>query len=112
MKILFITTEHPAQKFGGLGTFTKEYIAELKKYCSVKCVYFHLRDSKIPLPDETIDYVFAPKFIYDTFTPEGRVLATTFYFRYCVYTYLSHSKRIIITTFQITIIKIWNIFFS
>lgn len=92
MKILFITTEHPAQKFGGLGTFTKEYIAELRKFCTVKTVYFHLRDCELPTADDTIDYVFSPKQIYEAFTSEGKVLATTFFFRHCIEPILEDFK--------------------
>ncbi|MEE0885352.1 MAG: glycosyltransferase family 4 protein [Treponema sp.] len=74
MRVLFVTSEHPGYLFGGLGTFTREYVRELRKYCDVKCVYFHLSDGRIPLPDETVDYVFAPEQIFDAFTPEARIL--------------------------------------
>lgn len=74
MRVLFVTSEHPCCLFGGLGTFTREYVRELRKYCDVKCVYFHLSDGRIPLPDETVDYVFAPEQIFEAFTPEARIL--------------------------------------
>ena len=74
MRVLFVTSEHPGLLFGGLGTFTREYVRELRKYCDVKCVYFHLSDERIPLPDETVDYVFEPEQIFDAFTPEARIL--------------------------------------
>ncbi len=74
MRVLFVTSEHPCCLFGGLGTFTREYVRELRKYCDVKCVYFHLSDGRIPLPDETVDYVFAPEQIFEAFSPEARIL--------------------------------------
>ena len=76
MKILFVTTEHPGNLTGGLGTFTREYIRELRKYCDVKCVYFHLSDKKVPLCDETVDIVIRPEFCFDAFSPDAAILET------------------------------------
>ena len=81
MRILFVTSEHPANLFGGLGTFTREYVRELRKYCDVKCVYFHLMDGAAPQPDETVDYVFEPDCVFDAFSPEARILEAAASFR-------------------------------
>lgn len=74
MRILFVTSEHPGCLFGGLGTFTREYVFQLRKYCDVKCVYFHLREGAAPLPDETVDVVLTPEACFDAFAPDARIL--------------------------------------
>lgn len=81
MKVLFVTTEHPGFIFGGLGTFTREYVRTLRKYADVKCVYFHLRDGEPPLPDETVDYVIVPERVFEAFSPEARILEVASSFR-------------------------------
>lgn len=81
MKVLFVTSEHPKFLFGGLGTFTREYVAELRKYCEVYCVYFHLRGGNVPLPDETIDLVVEPDLVFDAFAPDARILEVASSFR-------------------------------
>lgn len=35
MKILFVTSEHPNNKYGGLGAFTQIFLSTLKNYCDV-----------------------------------------------------------------------------
>lgn len=67
--------------YGGLGTFTREYVRELRKYCDVKCVYFHLGDGRCPSPDETIDYVFQASPVFDAFSPDARILEVASSFR-------------------------------
>ena len=74
MKVLFVTSEHPSCLYGGLGTFTREYVKELKKSAEVKCVYFHLRAEPSPEPDETVDYVFSPFGTFEAFSPEAQIL--------------------------------------
>lgn len=74
LRILFVTTEHPGCLFGGLGTFTREYVRELRRHADVKCVYFHLHDAPLPSPDLTVDYVIAPEHIFEAFSPEARIL--------------------------------------
>lgn len=81
MRILFVTSEHPGYLFGGLGTFTREYVRELRKYCDVKCVYFHLREGRVPLPDETVDVVLSPEVCFDAFNPDARILEVAASFR-------------------------------
>ena len=81
LKVLFVTTEHPGYIFGGLGTFTREYVRELRKFADVKCVYFHLRDDEPPLPDETVDYVIAPDHVFEAFSPDARILEVAASFR-------------------------------
>lgn len=81
MRILFVTSEHPAYLYGGLGTFTREYVRELRKYCDVKCVYFHLQNGIAPLPDETVDIVLEPDAVFDVFTPEAKILEVAASFR-------------------------------
>lgn len=81
MRILFVTTEHPGNLYGGLGTFTREYVRELRKYADVKCVYFHLQDTPLPEPDLTVDYVIAPEHIFEAFSPEARILEVASSFR-------------------------------
>ena len=58
LRILFVTSEHPDFLYNGLGTFTRDYVCELKKYCDVFCVYFHLSGGIKPLPNEIVDLVF------------------------------------------------------
>ena len=74
MKVLFITSEHPERLFGGLGTFTREYVKELRKYAEVKCVYIHLRDEPCPKPNETVDMVICPYGTFEAFSPEAQIL--------------------------------------
>lgn len=74
MKILFVTSEYQNPLYSELGTFTTEYVRELRKHCDVKCVYFHLLNTKPPLPDKTIDYVFSPNAVYESFTSEAKLL--------------------------------------
>ncbi|MCR5494744.1 MAG: glycosyltransferase family 4 protein [Treponema sp.] len=81
MRILFVTTEHPGYLYGGLGTFTREYVRELRKHADVKCVYFHLQDAPLPQPDLTVDYVIAPEHIFEAFSPEARILEVASSFR-------------------------------
>lgn len=81
MRILFVTSEHPACLYGGLGTFTREYVRELRKYCDVKCVYLHLHENRAPLPDETVDIVLEPDGVFDVFSPEARILEVAASFR-------------------------------
>lgn len=81
MRVLFVTTEHPGYLYGGLGTFTREYVRELRRYADVVCVYFHLREGPLPVPDETVDYVFAPNRIFEAFSPDARILEVAASFR-------------------------------
>lgn len=74
MRILFVTSEHPSCLYGGLGTFTREFVCELRKYADVKCVYFHLRKDKAPKPDGIVDFVFSPRGTFDAFSPDARIL--------------------------------------
>ena len=66
MKVLFATSEHPKNQFGGLGSFTREITSELKKLCDLKTVYFHYGNNDVPQPDNTIDYVLKPKQCWKT----------------------------------------------
>ncbi len=77
MRILFVTSEHPENQYGGVGTFTREYVTELKKYADVKCVYFHLKKDPPPSPDGIVDYVIRPNFVFDAFSPDARILETS-----------------------------------
>lgn len=81
MKVLFVTSEHPADLFGGLGTFTREFVRELRKFAQVKCVYFHLRDGDMPLPDETIDIAVYPHHVFEAFSQDARILEVAASFR-------------------------------
>lgn len=81
MKVLFVTSEHPACLNGGLGTFTREYVKELRKFADVICVYFHLGAGKPPLPDETVNYVIRPLVSFDAYSTEARILETAAGFR-------------------------------
>lgn len=74
MKVLFVTSEHPAQKLGGLGTFTKEYVKVLRKYCSVVVVYFHFGGGEIPVPDSDVDYVLESEYKFSAFSIEAKIL--------------------------------------
>lgn len=76
MKVLFVTSEHPSQKLGGLGTFTKEYVKELRKYCTVVVVYFHFGNEQIPQPDSDVDYVFVPQYKFAAYSLEAQILET------------------------------------
>ncbi len=81
MRILFVTSEHPARLCGGLGTFTREFVKELRKYADVKCVCFNLSGEDFPAPDKTVDYVFSPQTVFEAFSPDARILETTASFR-------------------------------
>lgn len=81
LRVLFVTTEHPGFLYGGLGTFTREYVRELRRYADVVCVYFHLREGPLPVPDETVDYVFAPNRIFEAFSPDAQILEVAASFR-------------------------------
>lgn len=74
MKVLFVTSAHPAIDIGGLGTFSRDYVQCLRKYASVVCVYFHFKECKMPLPDKTVDYVFSPFKTFDALSPEACIL--------------------------------------
>lgn len=74
LRILFITSEHPDFLNGGLGVFTRDYVQELKKYCDVFCVYFHLTDGIKPLPNNIVDLVIEPKLVLNTFSSDGKSL--------------------------------------
>ena len=74
MKILFVTSEHPSLAVSGVGTFSRDYVACLRSYAEVVCVYFHYKSGKTPLPDQTVDYVFSPSHIFEAFSPEARIL--------------------------------------
>ena len=47
MKVLFVTSEHPKNTWGGLGTFTREFTKVLRRYCQVVVVYFHFDNDEI-----------------------------------------------------------------
>lgn len=81
MRILFVTSEHPARLCGGLGTFTREFVKELRKHADVKCVCFNLSGEDFPPPDETVDYVFSPQMRFEAFSPDAKILETTASFR-------------------------------
>ena len=74
MKVLFVTSEHPKNTWGGLGTFTREFTKVLRRYCSVVVVYFHFDSDEPPAPDSTIDYVLVPEKKFKAFAPEAQVL--------------------------------------
>ena len=74
MKVLFVTSEHPKNTWGGLGTFTREFTKVLRRYCSVVVVYFHFNNDEPPSPDSTIDYVLVPEKKFKAFAPEAQVL--------------------------------------
>ena len=74
LRILFVTSEHPDFFYNGLGTFTRDYVCELKKYCDVFCVYFHLSVGIKPLPNEIVDLVLEPKVVFNTFTSDAKSL--------------------------------------
>ena len=74
LRILFVTSEHPDFLYNGLGTFTRDYVCELKKYCDVFCVYFHLSGGIKPLPNEIVDLVLEPKVVFNTFTSDAKSL--------------------------------------
>lgn len=81
MKILFVTSEHPARLCSELGAFTREYVKELRRFCEVVCVYLHFSPGKPPEPDETVDYVFSPAKCFEAFSLESRILETAASFR-------------------------------
>ena len=74
LRILFVTSEHPDFLYNGLGTFTRDYVCELKKYCDVFCVYFHLSGGIKPLPNDIVDLVLEPKVVFNTFTSDAKSL--------------------------------------
>ena len=74
MKVLFVTSEHTKNTWGGLGTFTREFTKVLRRYCSVVVVYFHFDSDEPPAPDSTIDYVLVPEKKFKAFAPEAQVL--------------------------------------
>ena len=74
MKVLFVTSEHPKNTWGGLGTFTREFTKVLRRYCSVVVVYFHFDNDEPPSPDSTIDYVLVPEKKFKAFAPEAKIL--------------------------------------
>ena len=74
MKVLFVTSEHPKNTWGGLGTFTREFTKVLRRYCQVVVVYFHFDSDEPPSPDSTIDYVLVPEKKFKAFAPEAQVL--------------------------------------
>ena len=71
LRILFITSEHPDFLNGGLGVFTRDYVQELKKYCDVFCVCFHLDGGIKPLPNNIVDLVIEPKLVLNTFSSDA-----------------------------------------
>lgn len=81
MKVLFITSEHPGALYGGLGTFTREYVKELRKVCEVKCVYLHLKNGRPLPPDQTVDVVLEPRFAFEAFSPDAKILEVAGSFR-------------------------------
>lgn len=74
MKVLFATSEHPKNQFGGLGSFTREITSELKKLCDLRTVYFHYGKGEVLAPDETIDYVLKPNQNWKTTTIGENIL--------------------------------------
>ncbi len=92
MKVLFVTSEHPARIFGGLGTFTREYTRVLRKKCDVKIVYFHFGSNKIPAPDSDIDYVFSASKVFDAYSAEARILENAASFRTQIQPILDNFK--------------------
>jgi hypothetical protein len=74
LRILFVTSEHPDFLYNGLGTFTRDYVCELKKYCDVFCVYFHLSGGIKPLSNDIVDLVLEPKVVFNTFTSDAKSL--------------------------------------
>ncbi len=81
MKVLFITSEHPARLFGGLGTFTREFTLELKKHAEVKVVLFNLGPEKPPKADHLVDVVLCTTFAFEAFSLEARILENAASFR-------------------------------
>ncbi|ULQ60273.1 glycosyltransferase [Brucepastera parasyntrophica] len=81
MNILFITTEHPASLYGGLGAFTREFTRELRKYCNVKTVYLHLTNKPLPECDGDIDYVLTPERKFVVNSLDGAILENAASFR-------------------------------
>lgn len=81
LRILFITSEHPDFLNGGLGVFTRDYVQELKKYCDVFCVCFHLDGGIKPLPNNIVDLVIEPKLVLNTFSSDAKSLEVASSFR-------------------------------
>lgn len=76
MKVLFVTSEHPANQFGGLGSFTRDYVKELKKIADVVAVYLHYYTERPPEPGGVIDYVLVPEKKFPSGSIEGNILET------------------------------------
>lgn len=76
MKVLFVTSEHPANQFSGLGVFTRDYILELRKTAEVVTVYLHYHSHNPPSADEIIDYVLVPQKRFHSVSIEGNILET------------------------------------
>lgn len=76
MKVLFVTSEHPENQFGGLGSFTRDYVKELKKTVEVVAVYLHYSSEIPPEPGGAIDYVLVPEKKFPSVSIEGNILET------------------------------------
>lgn len=74
MKILFVTSEHPNNKYGGPGAFTQNFLSTLKNYCDVVSIYFHLTAETLPAPSDLIDYSFIPNVKFKSNSYETNIL--------------------------------------
>lgn len=81
MKILFVTSEHPNNKYGGLGAFTQNFLSTLKNYCDVVSIYFHLTAETLPTPSDLIDYSFIPNVKFKSNSYETNILEVSASFR-------------------------------
>lgn len=81
MKILFVTLEHPNNKYGGLGAFTQIFLSTLKNYCDVVSIYFHLTAETLPTPSDLIDYSFIPNVKFKSNSYETNILEVSASFR-------------------------------
>ena len=94
LRILFITSEHPDFLNGGLGVFTRDYVQELKKYCDVFCVCFHLAGGIKPLPNNIVDLVIEPKLVLNIFSSDAKSLEVASSFRASLNEIINNFKQL------------------
>ncbi len=74
MKILFVTTEHPEFQYGGLGTFSRDFVSALKEYAEVKVLYLHYPHSTPQDNGPLVDWVLRPHHVFPAHSQEARLL--------------------------------------
>lgn len=77
MKVLFVTTEHPELQYGGLGSFTRDFVLAMKEYAEIRVLYLHYSESPPPLVQSkvsSVDYILKPNWRFPAQSIEASII--------------------------------------